>query len=81
MLRRTQDNIVASVVDIGSIFLAYQIGVSQLGLFAGFAYGVFDAWIVVWQRERISNFIHRAETFVRRLGPFRRSDTLPWAID
>ncbi|MGA2876352.1 MAG: hypothetical protein ABSE82_12535 [Nitrososphaerales archaeon] len=81
MYRQTQDNIIASVVDVGSMFLAYQIGVSQLGLLAGLAYAMFDAWLVVWQRERISNLIHHAETFVRRVGLFRRRNVLPWAVD
>ncbi|MHB1868609.1 MAG: hypothetical protein ACYCPP_06645, partial [Nitrososphaerales archaeon] len=68
-------------VDVGSIFLAYQIGVSQLGLIAGLGYGMFDAWIVVWQRERISNFIHHVAFFVQSSRPFRRRDSLPWALD
>ncbi len=75
----TEDKIVASFVDVGSIFLAYQIGLSQLGIVAGLGYGLFDAWIVVWQRERISRAIHRAGEFFRQFGPFRRRDVLPWA--
>ena len=78
LIRETEDKIVASLVDVCSIFLAYQIGLSQLGIVAGLGYGMFDAWIVVWQRERISNIIHRASDFVRRYGPFRRKDILPW---
>ena len=79
MQRQTRDNIIASFVDVGSIFLAYQIGVSQLGIVAGIAYGLFDAWLVVWQRERISNFIHLASNFLRQNTPMRRKDILPWA--
>jgi len=81
LFRRTQVNIIASVVEFGSMFLAYQVGLSQLGLLAGFAYAMFDAWLVVWQRERISNLIHRAENVERRMGPFRRRYVLPWAVD
>lgn len=80
LLRETEDKIVATFVDVGSIFLAYQIGVSQLGLFAGVGYGLFDAWLVVWQRERISRAIHKAGNFLRQAGPFRRRDVLPWAM-
>ncbi|MDG6998244.1 MAG: hypothetical protein JRN15_03925 [Nitrososphaerota archaeon] len=79
MIRETEDKIVASLVDVCSIFLAYQIGVSQLGLLAGVGYGMFDAWLVVWQRDRISNIIHKAGDLVRQFGPFRRKDILPWA--
>lgn len=80
MIRETEDKIIASLVDVGSIFLAYQIGVSQLGLFAGLGYGLFDAWIVVWQRDRISHLIHWATNLMRQFGPFRRKDILPWAV-
>jgi hypothetical protein len=79
LLRQTRENIVASFVDVGSIFIAYQIGVSQLGLAAGLAYGIFDAWLVVWQRERISNFIHMTGNLLRQYSPMRRKDILPWA--
>ena len=81
LFRKTQDNIIASFVDVGSMFLAYQIGVSQLGLSAGLAYAIFDAWLVVWQRDRFSSFIRRAENVIRHLGPFRRRTVLPWALD
>ena len=69
---------IASVVDIGSILVAYRIGVSEIGLAAGLAYGLFDAWIVIWQRERIItslNYIYRG---IRRSTGYRRRDSLPW---
>jgi len=81
LLSRTRENIVASFIDVGSIFIAYQIGISQMGLLTGLVYGVFDAWIVVWQRERISNYVQSAENLVRKVGPLRRRDILPWASD
>jgi hypothetical protein len=80
-MRETQDKLVASFVDIGSILLAYQIGMSQLGMWAGLCYGMFDAWIVIWQKDRIAGAIHRTGITLRTLGPFRRRDILPWASD
>lgn len=81
LLRETRDNIVASVVDLASIFFAYRLGVAQLGPWAGLAYGAFDAWIVIWQRERISDYVHRAANVFRRTGWLKRNDSLPWIAD
>jgi hypothetical protein len=80
-MRETQDKLVASFVDLGSILLAYQIGMSQLGIWAGLGYGMFDAWIVIWQRDRIASAIHHTGNTLRNFGPFRRRDILPWASD
>lgn len=80
MQSQTKDNIIASAVDIASILFAYRLGVSELGIGAGIAYGMFDAWVVVWQRQRIAAGLRRIEELVRR-GRFRRRDILPWAID
>ncbi len=71
----------ASFVDVASILFAYRIGVSQLGPWAGFAYGAFDAWLVVWQRQRIADFVHRTVNQFRRAGLLRRRDALPWIAD
>ncbi len=81
LLRETRDNIVASAVDVMSILFAYRIGVSQLGPWAGFAYGAFDAWLVVWQRQRISDFVHRTANVFRKTGLVKRRDALPWIAD
>lgn len=72
LTRETNDKIVASFIDFGSISLAYSLGVSHFGLWAGLAYGLFDAWIVVWQRDRISNFVHRAGDAIRAVAPVKR---------
>ena len=72
LLHETHDKIVASFVDVGSISLAYQLGVTHFGLWAGVAYGMFDAWIVIWQRDRISNFIRKAGTAIKHLTPAKR---------
>jgi hypothetical protein len=77
---QTRENIIASAIDLLSIFVAYRIGVQELGLLTGLAYGMFDAWIVVWQRERISKAISWVEMRIR-IGPSRRRNILPWALD
>jgi len=59
------ENTVASLIDMTSILIAYQLGVSNSGLWAGIAYWIFDAFIVVCMRKPISRF-------VRWLNPFRR---------
>ena len=81
MIRRTKDNIIASVVDVASIVFAYKLGVSQLGLAAGLGYGVFDAWIVIWQRDRIASGVRNFSDKLKTLPSFRRRDPLPWAMD
>lgn len=65
MIRASKDvheNLVASIVDVGSIFIAYSIGIHQLGLEFGFAYAIFDAWIVIWMRKPITRMIKRILT-------------------
>ena len=61
------ENVVASLVDMASIMVAYSIGISQANFILGLAYGIFDAVIVVWMRKPISGAIHRL--FVAALGP------------
>ncbi|MEM0287412.1 MAG: hypothetical protein QXG05_04465 [Nitrososphaerota archaeon] len=51
------ENAVASVVDVTSIFIAYTIGVNQMGF--GIAYALFDAWMVVWMRKRIFSLVKK----------------------
>ena len=82
MIRRTKDNIIASIVDVASIVFAYKLGVSQLGLAAGLGYGVFDAWIVIWQRDRIASGVRNFSDKLRTLPTlYRKKDSLPWAMD
>jgi hypothetical protein len=50
------ENAVASLVDLTSIMIAYQIGAYNFGLGSGLVYGCFDAFIVVWMRKPISRF-------------------------
>lgn len=63
--REVFENSVASIVDVASIMLAYRIGIQQSSIEMGFAYGIFDAIIVVWMRRPISRAIHRIFTFGR----------------
>ena len=81
LIRRTKDNLIASVVDVASIVFAYKLGVSQLGIAAGLGYGVFDAWIVIWQRDRIANGVRAFSTKIRDHSSFKRRDALPWAAN
>ncbi len=82
LLPRTKENLVASVVDIASLMFAYHLGVEQLGPIAGIGYGIFDAWIVIWQRERISNAIHKSTQSIRTSRVFakKKPSQLPWMI-
>jgi hypothetical protein len=83
LLPRTKENIVASVVDFASLLVAYRLGVQQLGPIAGIGYGLFDAWIVIWQRERISSAIHKSAHSIRTSKIFakkRKVAPLPWMI-
>ena len=81
MSRQTTDNIVATVVDVASIICAYRLGLAQLGIAAGLGYGLFDAWLVVWQRERIAGALRFLTSRVRSYPAFRRRDSLPWVRD
>ncbi len=51
------ENVVASVVDVISVMIAYSIGISQSSFLLGLAYGVFDAIIVVWMRKPLTKMI------------------------
>ena len=58
------DNAIASIVDMTSILLAYQIGMSGFGIGVGVLYAMFDAFIVIWMRKPISRF-------ARTISPYR----------
>jgi len=51
------ENVVASVVDVASIMVAYTIGISQSSFLLGIAYAIFDAIIVVWLRKPLSRVV------------------------
>ena len=68
---------VASVVDVTSVMVAYTIGITQSSIFLGFAYGIFDAIIVVWLRKPITRLVRRAVRVAYR----RPSATDTYAAD
>ena len=80
MDRETHDKIVASAIDFGSIFVAYQLGMAHFGLLGGLGYGMFDAWIVIWQKDRISNFVHKTGTLLRGIDNFKRKDAVALTV-
>jgi len=53
------ENSVATFIDFASILVAYNLGVLQLGVAVGLAYAVFDAYIVIWMRRRITGVVRR----------------------
>ncbi len=57
---------VASVVDISSIMIAYAIGATQSSFLLGLAYGLFDAFLVVWLRKPIFGLVRRAVTLTAK---------------
>jgi len=61
----TFENVVATFVDIGSIIVAYAIGVNGYGLVAGLGYAMFDAFLVVWMRKRIVRLVRWASPWKR----------------
>ena len=63
---------VASVVDVTSVMIAYTIGISQSNYLLGFGYAIFDAIIVVWMRKPLARLVRR---IVRRgMGKSAPSD-------
>lgn len=53
------ENSVATLIDFASILVAYNLGVLQLGVAVGLAYAVFDAYVVIWMRRRITGLVRR----------------------
>jgi hypothetical protein len=67
------ENLVATAVDMLSISVAYQLGISQSGFIVGFLYAVLDAYVVIWQRRRLTRFTHIATAKLSRFtGIIRR---------
>lgn len=57
---------VASVIDVASVLVAYNIGVDRLGMAYGFVYAGMDAFVVVWLSRPITGMVRRANPFRRR---------------
>lgn len=51
------ENVVATFVDVGSIMVAYTVGIHQFNIFVGLAYGCLDAILVVWMRKPLSRAV------------------------
>ena len=62
--QETGENIVATIVDITSIMVAYRLGMDQYGIVSALAYATFDAYIVIWQRKRLTKWVHKLITFI-----------------
>jgi hypothetical protein len=52
------ENLVATAVDMLSLSVAYQLGISQSGFIIGVLYAVLDAYVVIWQRRRLTKLAH-----------------------
>jgi hypothetical protein len=52
------ENLVATAVDMLSISVAYQLGINQSGFIIGTLYAVLDAYVVIWQRRRLTRLAH-----------------------
>jgi hypothetical protein len=52
------ENLVATAVDMLSISVAYQLGISQSGFIIGFLYAILDAYVIIWQRRRLTRLMH-----------------------
>jgi hypothetical protein len=78
-----KENIVASVIDIVSIVGAYNLGVHHLDWWAGLGYAGLDAWIVIWQRKRMTRLLHAVGERLRVLKPptgISRVGRIVWEI-
>jgi hypothetical protein len=61
------ENLVATGVDMLSISVAYQLGISQSGFIIGFLYAILDAYVVIWQRRRLTRLMHLTTSSLSRL--------------
>ncbi len=52
------ENLVATAVDMLSMAVAYQLGISQSGFIIGALYAVLDAYVIIWQRRRLTKLAH-----------------------
>jgi hypothetical protein len=71
------ENLVATGVDMLSISVAYQLGISQSGFLIGALYAILDAYVVIWQRQRLTRFAH---TIVARLSRLLSNTLKSWKI-
>ena len=62
--QETSENVVATIVDITSILIAYRLGMDQYGIVSALGYAALDAYVVIWQRKRLTKWVHKFVTFV-----------------
>ena len=60
------ENLVATAVDMLSLSVAYQLGINQSGFIIGVLYAVLDAYVVIWQRRRLTRLAHLVTTTLSR---------------
>ena len=53
------ENVVATIVDVGSIMVAYTVGIHQYNFLVGIGYAIFDAILVVWMRKPLSHLVRQ----------------------
>ncbi len=63
-----KENIVATIVDITSTLFAFVLGVHNSDFLYGLGYAALDAWLVIWQRNRITHWVSRAYFGVKYLA-------------
>jgi len=56
------ENVVATVVDVASIMVAYVVGIHQFNFVVGIGYAFFDAVLVVWMRKPLTRLIRSVLT-------------------
>ena len=61
------ENLVATAVDMLSLSVAYQLGINQSGFIIGVLYAVLDAYVVIWQRRRLTRLAHLITARLSRL--------------
>jgi hypothetical protein len=70
------ENLGATAVDMLSMSVAYQLGINQSGLVIGFLYAVLDAYVVIWQRKRLTRLMHiaasRLSGFLNDVGQLKK---------
>ena len=71
------ENLVATAVDMLSMSVAYQLGISQSGFIIGVVYAVLDAYVVIWQRRRLTKLAH---LFTARLSRFLSNIRRPKSV-
>lgn len=60
-----KENLVATTVDVASILFAYNIGVHQFGWEFGLGYAAFDAYVVIWEKKRLTSMLGWISSFIR----------------